>query len=192
MALAIFDLDFHLMQPAAQKWWQQCLHLSSGMPCQWQWQDTARLQGVPYAFLNQLAQVFSQGLCQHEDLYAVQKLQQEHLAVGHQTLLISNYHHGIIQALAQSLQVGAWLSPQLETINGICTGKLLRSNSDDKKQLLQHQLWDEDLELHGSWCYSASEDAIALLEHVTHPVVSSLNPALVEQAEHSGWLQLHY
>ncbi|RJG42319.1 HAD family hydrolase [Motilimonas pumila] len=192
MALAIFDLDFHLQQPIAQQLWRDCVQRSSSLPHDWQWQEVTRLQGISFASVTKLSATFTESWLTQNTLYRLQKLQQEHLAVGHRTILISQFHHGFTQALAQSLQMTTLLSPQLETLNGICTGRLLGKEPSSKKRLLQSILWDEEVELSHSWCYSGCDSTLELLQHVTYPVVSCLNPTLTAHAQRHGWLHLQY
>ncbi len=122
------------------------------------------------------------------------KVLAEHKAKGHKLILLSATGEHLVHPIAKALGMDVVMAINLETINGVYTGKTrgVMTFREGKVTRLQSWLERRQIDLTGSWFYSDSMNDVALLEKVDNPVVTNGDQVLSALAEEKAWLQLNF
>jgi len=125
-------------------------------------------------------------------------LVREHLAFGHEVVLITATNSFLTRPIAQELAIPHLVASEPERVGGRFTGRLegVPCYREGKVTKLAAWLALRGLrleELEASFFYSDSHNDLPLLLSVTHPVAVDPDPALRAHARRLGWpvLELH-
>lgn len=112
-----------------------------------------------------------------------------HRAQGHLVFLVSSSPREFITVLGNLLGVDGVAATEAETIDGRCTGRILRlCHGDDKAASIRELAADHGVDLGRSYAYGDSHASDrAMLESVGHPVCVNPDRALLVLARWRGW-----
>jgi len=209
MSLAIFDLDYTLVEGDCESLWCQYL-LEQGLV------DTAfvnriveyfmdyengrvdfrayetflmeTLSTIKPALLVRLRSVFLERLRFRFRPY-VQRWLNWHRNEGNQVLMITATNAFLARPVAELLHVRQLICTDVELYEGCPTGRVLGTipYRDGKVELLETwlSLWDQNLQ--DSWGYSDSYNDLPLLQRVHNPVAVTPDSNLYVHAVEHGW-----
>ncbi len=112
-----------------------------------------------------------------------------HLAQGHLVALVSGSTKFVLDPIAEHLGVKHLLCTQLETSDGVFTGRVVRPIcfGEGKIYWIQQLIEREYLDLARSWFYTDSITDLPLLDLVGHPVIVNPDPLLYRKALQRHW-----
>ena len=112
-----------------------------------------------------------------------------HLAQGHLVALVSGSTKFVLDPLAAHLGVKHLLCTQLETEDGVFTGRVVRPIcfGEGKIYWIQQLIEREYVDLARSWFYTDSITDLPLLDLVGHPVIVNPDPLLYRKALRRHW-----
>jgi HAD superfamily hydrolase (TIGR01490 family) len=112
-----------------------------------------------------------------------------HRERGHRPLIITATNDLVTRPIADAMGVDDLLGCQVETDNGIITGRATGTLTyrEGKVQRLREWLEAEREELAGAWFYSDSHNDLPLLEVVDNPVAVDPDGQLADIARQRGW-----
>lgn len=113
----------------------------------------------------------------------------EHIASGHVVAIVSGSIRYLVEPLAESLSVEHVLCTQLETVDGVLTGRCIEPVclEEGKIHWLQGFIEEHEIDLARSWFYSDSITDLPVLDLVGHPVAINPDPLLYRMATRRGW-----
>jgi HAD superfamily hydrolase (TIGR01490 family) len=209
MSLAIFDLDYTLVEGDCDALWCQFL-LEHGMVDMafinriaeyYRDYDNGQLDFLAYetylmqalaaldaSQLSHLHNIFEQHLRFRLRPYVVRWLDW-HRAQGHQVLMITATSGYLARPLADILGIQHMICSEVELQNEHPTGNVLGTipYREGKVALLEAWLSHWDQTLQHSWGYSDSYNDLPLLQRVRHPVAVTPDPNLYCHALENGW-----
>ncbi|MEM7611315.1 MAG: HAD-IB family hydrolase [Pseudomonadota bacterium] len=112
-----------------------------------------------------------------------------HLRKGHTVAIVSSATRFQVQAAADELGIEHALCSELEVVDGVFTGEVVRPTcwGQGKVTAAERLASSHGVDLDRSFFYSDSHDDIPLLERVGHARPLNPTPKLVEVAEERGW-----
>jgi putative phosphoserine phosphatase/1-acylglycerol-3-phosphate O-acyltransferase len=112
-----------------------------------------------------------------------------HLAEGHLVALVSGSTRFVLDPLAAHLGVKHLLCTQLESEDGVFTGRVVRPIcfGEGKIYWIQQLIEREYVDLARSWFYTDSITDLPLLDLVGHPVIVNPDPLLYRKALQRHW-----
>ena len=112
-----------------------------------------------------------------------------HLKSGREVWLVSATAQEVADVIAERLDLTGALGTQLDTVDGIFTGRLINGICHgDRKAVVARQLAQaRNVDLDECWAYSDSHNDIPLLELVGHPVAVNPDSTLRRYALARGW-----
>ena len=113
----------------------------------------------------------------------------EHLDKGHVVAIVSGSVRFLVEPLAESLSVKHVLCTELETFDGILTGRCVEPvcMEEGKIYWLQGFIERHQIDLARSWFYTDSITDLPVLDLVGHPVATNPDPMLYLTATRRGW-----
>lgn len=113
----------------------------------------------------------------------------EHRAAGHLTMLLSGSIRPLVQLLGDHLAVDLVVATELETRDGLYTGRLVgRHVAAEQKAVLVGELATRyGFELGQSYCYADHRSDLAMLEQFGNPRPTNPDRALLRVARARGW-----
>lgn len=113
----------------------------------------------------------------------------EHLAKGHVVAIVSGSIRFLVEPLAVFLSVKHVLCTELETQDGVLTGRCVEPIcfEDGKIYWLQGFIERHQIDLARSWFYTDSITDLPVLDLVGHPVATNPDPMLYLTANRRGW-----
>ena len=113
----------------------------------------------------------------------------KHLELEHFVALVSGSTRYVLDPLAAHLGVKHVLCTELESDQGVLTGRVVEPVcfGRGKVHRLSELIEDEGLDLPRSWFYTDSMSDLPLLELVGHPVVVNPDPPLYREARRRRW-----
>jgi putative phosphoserine phosphatase/1-acylglycerol-3-phosphate O-acyltransferase len=113
----------------------------------------------------------------------------KHLELGHFVALVSGSTRYVLDPLAAHLGVKHVLCTELESDQGVLTGRVVEPVcfGRGKVHRLSQLIECEGLDLPRSWFYTDSMSDLPLLELVGHPVVVNPDPPLYREARRRRW-----
>ena len=117
------------------------------------------------------------------------RLVAQHLAEGHVVAIISGSIRFLVEPLAAFLSVKHVLCTELETKDGVLTGRCVEPIcfEDGKIYWLQGFIERHQIDLARSWFYTDSITDLPVLDLVGHPVATNPDPMLYLTANRRGW-----
>ena len=94
---------------------------------------------------------------------------EEHVAAGHEVIIVSASFDAYLQFAANRLGVSSLICTQIEIVDGVCTGRLVDDvnvRSHKKTELLTKALGEEPVEL---YAYGNSSGDVPMLAAAQHP-----------------------
>jgi len=112
-----------------------------------------------------------------------------HRGLDHALILLTASNHLLVEPIAGLLHIPNCLCTQAETRNGKCTGRIVGTPAfqEGKAILLQQWLTAHQHTLIDSWAYSDSLNDLSLLSLASHPVAAYPSAALRAVAQSRGW-----
>jgi HAD superfamily hydrolase (TIGR01490 family) len=137
-------------------------------------------EGLRVEYLERIRQVVRPGM---------QALVQEHRDKGHIPLLISATNHFIAEPIAGLLGFNDLICTNIKREGDLYTTSIdgIPAFREGKVRRVEQWLVKTRFTLEGSWGYSDSFNDLPLLEMVTHPVAVNPDPRLEQIARQSGW-----
>jgi HAD superfamily hydrolase (TIGR01490 family) len=126
---------------------------------------------------------------------AARDLVAKHRKLGHLTVLTTATSRWLTAPLAAELEIEHMIATEPELRGGRFTGRVvgIPNMREGKVERLLMWLAERGMKLSDfreSWFYSDSQNDLALLSHVTHPVAVNPDPVLEAHARHKGWPQI--
>jgi HAD superfamily hydrolase (TIGR01490 family) len=117
------------------------------------------------------------------------RLVAEHLADGHVVAIVSGSIRYLVEPLAKSLDVAHVLCTELESVDGVLTGRCIEPVclEEGKVHWLEGFIEEHDIDLARSWFYTDSITDLPVLELVGHPIAINPDPRLYRTAVRRGW-----
>ena len=117
------------------------------------------------------------------------RLVAEHLSKGHTVAIVSGSIRCLVDPLAEELEVEHVLCTQLESIDGVLTGRCVEPVclEEGKVHWLEGFIEKHEIDLARSWFYTDSITDLPLLDLVGHPVATNPDPRLYRTAIRRGW-----
>jgi putative phosphoserine phosphatase/1-acylglycerol-3-phosphate O-acyltransferase len=118
-----------------------------------------------------------------------ERLVRRHVAEGHLVALVSGSTKFVLEPLAEHLGVKHMLCTQLESREGLFTGRVVRPIcfGEGKIYWIQQLIERESVDLARSYFYTDSITDVPLLDLVGHPVVVNPDPLLYRRALQRHW-----
>jgi putative phosphoserine phosphatase/1-acylglycerol-3-phosphate O-acyltransferase len=118
-----------------------------------------------------------------------EKLVRDHVAAGHVVALVSGSTRFVLEPLAAHLGVKHMLCTQLESRDGLFTGRVVKPIcfGEGKIYWIQQLIERESVDLARSYFYTDSITDVPLLDLVGHPVVVNPDPLLYRRALRRHW-----
>lgn len=204
MTLAIFDLDFTLLEGDSEWLWSEFL-LAQGLvgedfiaqiKAYYRDYEAGTLDFDAYEhFLlapqtrlgpnrfEALRQTYLQDVVRPRLRPWMLERAAQHRAQGHTLLLITASNASLATPIARLLQFPHLLCTQIENGQPVGTPAF----REGKVDLLKHWLAQHEQTLADSWGYSDSHNDLPLLEQVSHPVAVRPDPLLLRHALQQGW-----
>jgi HAD superfamily hydrolase (TIGR01490 family) len=112
-----------------------------------------------------------------------------HLEAGHEVFLISASPQGLVDVIAQKLGLTGGVGTQLETADGVFTGRLEGSllRGDGKREAALSLSRSHGVALDQCYAMADSMADLSLLESVGHPMAVNPDQALHREAQSRGW-----
>ena len=122
-------------------------------------------------------------------LERAEQLLNDHRRRGHRLLIVTATNELVTRPIADALGVADLLGCQVETENGVITGRGVGTLTyrDGKVRTLRQWLEAEDEVLDGAWFYSDSHNDLPLLEIVDNPVAVDPDTQLAALASERRW-----
>lgn len=113
----------------------------------------------------------------------------EHLAKGHVVAIVSGSIRFLVEPLAVFLSVKHVLCTELETQDGVLTGRCVEPICFEEGKIywLQGFIERHQIDLARSWFYTDSITDLPVLDLVGHPVATNPDPMLYLTANRRGW-----
>jgi HAD superfamily hydrolase (TIGR01490 family) len=113
----------------------------------------------------------------------------DHLAKGHEVVIVSGATRFVVEPLAEKLGVPNILYTRLEVENGRFTGRVVEPICFEEGKIywLQQLIDERNIELAKSYFYTDSITDLPLLELVGHPVVTNPDIFLYRAARRRYW-----
>ncbi len=126
---------------------------------------------------------------------AARDLVAKHRKLGHLTVLTTATSRWLTAPVAEELGIEHMIATEPELRGGRFTGRVvgIPNMREGKVERLLMWLAERGMKLSDfreSWFYSDSQNDLALLSHVTHPVAVNPDPVLEAHARHKGWPQI--
>ncbi len=207
--LAIFDLDYTLLEGDCESLWAQFLvrqgvvgpAFAGEIDSFYRQYEAGNLDYRAYEefFLRPLVDLPSEVLLGLREKYLaeIQSLLRPamlekvgwHREQGHVLLLITASDDFISRPISQILGFPNILCTLAETRDGKLTGKIGDHPPFREGKLYQLKIWlaERKMSLVGSWCYSDSYNDLPLLECADHPVAVTPDARLLEHARAHHW-----
>ncbi len=207
--LAIFDLDYTLLEGDCEFLWTQFLFrhnvvgraYAEGIEAFYRQYEAGDLDYAAYEeyFLQPLCLLPFDFILQLRGKYLaeIQPLLRPwiiarvrwHQDQGHNVLLITASNDFISRPIAQMIGISEMICTLAEIKDGKLTGKIGDHPPfrDGKLHQLSTWLAEKNQNLVGSWCYSDSYNDLALLECADHPVAVTPDVRLLEHAIQHQW-----
>jgi HAD superfamily hydrolase (TIGR01490 family) len=117
------------------------------------------------------------------------ELVQKHRQEGHRLAIVSNGPDFFVRALARALDVPEVISTQVEVIDGLLTGKLIKPLCYGKGKLKYTLAWAKEngIDLKQSYFYTDSHFDYPVMGSVGHPVAVNPDFRLKLAAHKHGW-----
>jgi phosphoserine phosphatase len=95
----------------------------------------------------------------------------------------------LVEPLAKSLDVAHVLCTELESVDGVLTGRCIEPVclEEGKVHWLEGFIEEHDIDLARSWFYTDSITDLPVLELVGHPIAINPDPRLYHTAVRRGW-----
>jgi len=209
MTIAIFDLDYTLIEGDTEWLWGEFLTEKGIVGTQFM-RDLAiqfQLYGAGTLDIRQYQRYLLDPLIHMETDFLVD-LQREfslrirklfrstmldrlawHRQRGDLTVLVSATSNILVEPVTDMLNFSHRICTQVEMVHNLPTGELIGipAYQEGKVQNLAIWLAENGLSLEGSWAYSDSLNDIPLLEKAEHPVAVTPDAALRKYAMLKGW-----
>ncbi len=155
----------------------------------WVEQNSGRFRGRSEAAIAREADELFKTVLLHSIYPDAARLVRRHVAEGHVVALVSGSTRFVLEPLAAHLGVKHMLCTQLESRDGLFTGRVVRPIcfGEGKIYWIQQLIERESVDLARSWFYTDSITDVPLLELVGHPVVVNPDPLLYRRALQRHW-----
>lgn len=122
-------------------------------------------------------------------LDAAAELLASHRARGHRLLIITATNELVTRPIAQALGVDTLLGCQVESVDGVVTGRATGTLTYREGKVTRLQEWAqaESESTEGAWFYSDSHNDLPLLEVTDNPVVVDPDEVLAAEARRRDW-----
>ncbi|MFT5444094.1 MAG: HAD superfamily hydrolase (TIGR01490 family) [Myxococcota bacterium] len=147
------------------------------------------LDGQSEAFMAEEGRVIFQKRMRATIYPEAERLIREHQEKGHVVAIVSGSIRCLVEPLAEYLDVPHVLCTELETIDGVFTGKCIEPVclEEGKVHWMRDFIAEHRVDLVRSWFYSDSISDLPVLELVGHPVATNPDPLLYRTANRRGW-----
>ncbi len=209
MAIAIFDLDFTIIEGDSEWMWGEFLmgkglvdaRFMQDMSVYFQLYQTGTMEIHDYQryFLSPLKTIGPDTLVEMQIEFSIRikKLWRTdmldrinwHRLRGDTTILISASNQILVEPIADMLNFPHRICTEAEMVDGLPTGELvgIPAYREGKVQKLAVWLRENHMPVEDSWAYSDSLNDIPLLEETEHPVAVTPDLALRKYAQLKGW-----
>lgn len=209
MTLAIFDLDFTIIEGDSEWLWGEFLTEKGIVETQYMYDlsvyfqlyqaGTLDIREYQKYLLSPLSKMDPQELAelQVEFTDSIRKIWRPamlerinwHRKQGHSTVLISASNQMLVEPISEMLNFPYVICTRVEMVNNLPTGEIIGipAYKDGKVQNLATWLYENSLSLEDSWAYSDSVNDRPILEKVEHPVAVTPDAALRKHALLKGW-----
>jgi HAD superfamily hydrolase (TIGR01490 family) len=209
MPLAIFDLDFTIIEGDSEWMWGEFLFEKGIVDKDFINQMSRHFHDYENGLLDMhtyqrfllkpltgldaevLKKLISEFLNRVQRLWRPEVLERInwHRHQGHMTLLISATSNILVEPIASMLNFPQWICTSIELDHNVPTGELngIPAFREGKIQNLDIWLDKHAISMEDSWGYSDSHNDIPLLERVEHPVAVTPDNNLRKHALLKGW-----
>ena len=212
--LALFDLDHTLLPHDSDEQWVEFMMAEGALarapyesanraliarynrgeagPLEFTEFYLSTLKGVDPARLADLRERYLLARVRPSITAKARALVDKHRVVGDVTVITTAVSRFLAAPIAAEFQVSDLIATEAEIIDGRYTGRVAGTPNMREGKIERLHEWlatrGERLgDYREVWAYSDSQNDLALLSHVTHPVAVNADPVLAFHARHKGW-----